>query len=348
MTKFFLTCAFAALAAVIGATELRASVNFSGTDYIESFDSTLAGTSVTGAFSATAGTQAAIPGSSGWDGVKLSGTGTNAMNFTVDNGNGNAGAIYNYGATGGPDRALGVVASGTNIAGFGVSIVNTNATALTDLWIMYQGEFWRSSTSTQNTLTFAYEIGPAGSTTYLSDAGAIGVASLNLVGPPAVATNGPLDGTLAGNETSFLGHLTGIDVEPGQSLYVRWQDANDVGNDAGLAVDDFHLSTNQLFLPVPGDLNGDHAVDAADYTIFKSEFLQTASGLVADLNHDGKVDLFDFVIFKADYALANGPAVGGGLAAPVPEPASIALVAAALPACWLLRRRRVAPVTARA
>jgi hypothetical protein len=90
---------------------------------------------------------------------------------------------------------------------------------------------------------------------------------------------------------------------------------------------------------VDGDLNGDFMVDTADYTIFKSNYLQTVTpGTNGDFNSDGTVEIDDFLDFRGFYEAFNG---GGSAASlpPVPEPSSIvlALVAASL---WGIRRSR--------
>ncbi|HEX3599223.1 MAG TPA: hypothetical protein VHU84_03720, partial [Lacipirellulaceae bacterium] len=220
------------------------SVNMgTGGVYFENFDTTLSATSAA-TWSSTAGTQAAVPGTSGWDGVKLSGTGGTSMNYTVDNGSANAGAIYSYGTTAAADRALGSVASASNIAAFGVEFVNTSGSTINSLTIAYRGEFWRSSTTTQNTLTFAYTVGASGSTNYLTASGETASSALNLVGPSPVTTNGALDGNALGNNANFSATLNGLSWANGQSLYLRWQDKDDTGSDAGLAVDNFALVVN--------------------------------------------------------------------------------------------------------
>ncbi len=222
----------------------QCAVLLASNSYSENFDDGHLGAAVVGQWSSTAGVQNGVPGTTGWDGVKLGGTGTTNMNFNVDAGGNNAGAIYSYGAAGSGERALGSIGSGTNIPGFGVELVNNTGAPLTSVTISYIGEVWRSSTSTQNVLSFAYLTGPSGSATYLSDAAATPVAALNLIGQPPVAANGAVDGNLPGNQTNPNATINGINVPVGQSLYLRWQDANDVGNDAGLAVDNFQLTVN--------------------------------------------------------------------------------------------------------
>jgi hypothetical protein len=225
----------------------KAAVILSSTNYSENFDEPkLSDTAVTGQWTGT--TQASVPGTSGWDGVRIGGSGS-AMNYSVGDGTSNSGAIYSYGSAGSTERALGALASGTNIGAVGVELQNQLAGAITQVTIDYTGEFWRSSTSTQNVLTFGYSVGAPGSTTYLASPGTA-VAALNLVGPAPVASNGLLDGNLAANRASF-GATFNVAIPVGQSLYLRWQDANDGGNDAGLAIDGIQVAA---VIPEPTSL----------------------------------------------------------------------------------------------
>jgi hypothetical protein len=216
--------------------------------YSENFDDRIrTTTNVVGAFPAAIGSQAAIPaggsGASGWVGTRAAGTG-GAMDFRVDNGTDNAGALYSFGTSDAgaavPDveRALGAIASGTQIGAFGVEIVNNQGIALHEATITYTGEFWRSSTTATNTLTFAYSTGPSGSTTFLTGP-ATAFPALDLVGPAPVAANGALNGDLPVNQVLKTATITGLNWKNGESLYIRFTDANDGGNDAGLAVDNF-------------------------------------------------------------------------------------------------------------
>jgi hypothetical protein len=96
-------------------------------------------------------------------------------------------------------------------------------------------------------------------------------------------------------------------------------------------------------LPRTGDANIDGRVNLDDFNILASHF-GTASGAVwedADFNYDGRVNLDDFNLLAGNFGFgagANGPSPEdwATLAGAVPEPASVALLAGALP---LLNRR---------
>lgn len=226
--------------------------NFDGTTYTQNFDG-LPTANVSGLFSATVGTQSAITGATGWFGTKTSGTGSAATNFVADAGSGNSGAVYSYGAASTAERALGVVASGTNVMAVGAEFLNTSGGTITSITISYTAEFWRApapSTSTgsatQNTLPFAYGFsgGTATSSNFLTST-LSALSTLDVVGPVPLAfgANVVLNGNVAPNR-STVGPITinGLNWAPNTSLFIRWMDTNDTGNDAGLAIDDFTLS----------------------------------------------------------------------------------------------------------
>ena len=72
-----------------------------------------------------------------------------------------------------------------------------------------------------------------------------------------------------------------------------------------------------------GDYNGNGAVDAADYTLWRNSLGQRGAGLTADGNHDDRVDAADYAVWKANF----GDTAGAGMAAvAVPEPGGWAAV----------------------
>jgi hypothetical protein len=87
-------------------------------------------------------------------------------------------------------------------------------------------------------------------------------------------------------------------------------------------------------LPVLGDYNHNGIVDATDYTVWRDSLDATGAGLAADGDGDQAITTADYDIWKANFGHAAN--AGAGDAATVPEPPSIAIVAAA--AVWLLRR----------
>jgi hypothetical protein len=229
--------ALALLATGISPVFAQTNINTVSQVYTQNFDG-LPTATVTGAFSSTSGTQAAISGIADWSGAKIAGSSTTGMSLIADNGTSNAGALFSYGATALGERALGLLASGSNTAAFGTSFVNNTGITLTSFTLDFTSEFWRSSTSTTNVLAFAYGIsgGSVTASNYLSSAAMTAATALNVNGPAFVTTNGALDGNLSSNQALVSGTVA-LTWNPGQTLFIRWQDTDNVGSDAGLAID---------------------------------------------------------------------------------------------------------------
>ncbi|MGL4511645.1 MAG: lectin-like protein [Lacipirellulaceae bacterium] len=81
----------------------------------------------------------------------------------------------------------------------------------------------------------------------------------------------------------------------------------------------------------PGDYNGDGAVNAGDYTVWR-DALGSTTNLAADGNQNGTVDQADYAVWAGNYGASSAAATA------VPEPiASLLLLVAA--ACPAARRR---------
>jgi hypothetical protein len=180
-------------------------------------------------------------------GATIVGDATGATNYIADGGGKNTGAFYSYGTNGVnaiTERALGSICSGTpiNIA-YGVSFTNDTANALTNFVISYTGEQWRcgGNTSTQP-LTFFYRVDSVAITnsdaTNTLSSGWTPVSSLDFVSPIATSTAGPLDGNASANRTAKSATISGLVVLAGQTIFFRWLDINDAGNDHALAIDE--------------------------------------------------------------------------------------------------------------
>lgn len=245
-----------ALTAFALAASANAAVIFTGAQYSENFDG-LPMTSVSPSpFSNVVGQQFPLDpyGVNGWSVAKADGTGTGAMPFVADFGNSNSGGIHSYGLSDtDSERALGTLASGSNTPAFGIEIMNSAAFTITDVALTFDREVWRSSTSTAgvpNTALFAYGTTGDGvlASTYLTDPAMTLNPAGDLVGLAPVATNGPLNGNDPANSDLVVVNISGLFIAPGDSLFLRWSDFNDQGNDAGLAVDNFTFNA----IPTPG------------------------------------------------------------------------------------------------
>lgn len=229
-----------------------AAVTLTGV-YAENFDS-LSTTTVAGQFSNVIGTQNTIPGLTSWDGAKFAGTGASATSFIADNGGSNTGSLFSYGATGSGERALGALASGTNIMAFGVKLVNGTADNITSLTIDFTAEQWRSSTVANNKLAFAYGTAATDST-YLTAALTAEPLLDALAKPFVTGSNAATNGNDAAFQTAASATINVL-LTPGQAVYIRWSDANDGGNDAGIAVDNLTIRPTFVVVPEPTSLAG--------------------------------------------------------------------------------------------
>lgn len=255
LTGTFLTV----LLALLSVVPCDASIMYTGGTISESFDgmptsSATPPTTLASPFSSVTNVQAAVTGAGGWEGTRIAGTSTAAMPFVADNGNGNSGAVYSYGAAEAAERALGGLASGSNTAAWGVEIVNgVSSQIITEITVSFTQENWRSSTSstgTPNTVNASYLTTDSGglSVDYLSaTTGSTDVDLLDLVGPAPVAANGPLDGNDTANQAARTATISGLSIDPSESFFLRFQDFNDQGNDAGLAIDNVEFQ----FVTVP-------------------------------------------------------------------------------------------------
>ncbi len=232
---------------------VTADISYTGSTINENFDS-LGSTTVSSVFSSTIGVQANVPGTTGFEGTKIAGDGSSATGLVASNGSGNSGAIYTFGATGNSDRALGAIASGSNAMAFGFRLVNNSASILQDITVSFTQENWRSSTSSVNTIVASWSTSASASDFLSTASGFTAVSSLDLVGPAPVVTNGALDGNSAANQAARSFTFAGINLAVGSSLYLRWQDFNDVGNDAGLAIDNMTISATAVPEPTSAGL----------------------------------------------------------------------------------------------
>ncbi len=197
--------------------------------YLQNFDSLRSGSF-----------QSALP--PGW---RFNESGTSADNtYRASTGSDNAGDTYAYGP-GACDRAFGSLLTTSVNSRIGACFVNNTGQTINTLRLNYTGEQWRRGNAgpASDTLEFQYLVNPA--TPGVDDlAGSwVDVNGLDFSNPITSGTaNTSVDGNAAANRAARNADLTGLNVQAGQSICMRWVDTDlAVGSDHGLAVDDFSL-----------------------------------------------------------------------------------------------------------
>ena len=172
--------------------------------------------------------------------------------YDAGNGSASSGSFYSYGSTGSSDRALGGLGSGGayfgspssgNLAGW-ISLALTNATnaSITSLNLSFSGEQWRNGgNSSAQSMLLQYGFGASFTavTSWISPGG-----NFDWTSPIRTTTAAAVNGNsgTAGLVANRGGSLANLNWSAGSTLWFRWIETNDTGNDHGLAIDDVSIS----------------------------------------------------------------------------------------------------------
>lgn len=241
-TSFPLAVIAAAALAAAAPAHADIAVGSSSFTYSQSFD-TLAATG-------TANVWANDSTLAGWS--LFNSANAAITSYVGENGASNTGAFRSFGATGSTDRALGSVASGGAYFGspangalagsIAVAFTNTSGAALSGFTVGYTGEQWRNGgNTTAQSLVMQYGFGSSFATVTWATPGA-GYDVTSIIN---TATAAAVDGNAAGLIGS-LGGTINTTWAAGDTLWVRFADNNDLGNDHGLAVDNFTLAVTAV------------------------------------------------------------------------------------------------------
>jgi hypothetical protein len=291
--------------------------------YTQSFDA-LGTASIPSAISFTAGVQtslAAVTGSStlnGWYATKAGGDGTTPTAITPDAGGTGSGFVYSYGAASASDRALGMLASGSNWMAIGALIKNDTGGAIDGIKVSFTAEFWRSSggaSAVQNILACAIGKVDGGTITtanFLTAGSAAPFISGNITGPAAVATSAALNGNDAANQSTFTDVVIPLVLAPGETGFVRWSDVNEAGNDAGLAIDNLKMTAVVSSVPTP-EFSLAGGIYLSDQNLRVSNFGAYAPGTTVCYTVDGSTPTSGSTVYNDSTGIAlavgNGPIV---------------------------------------
>lgn len=194
----------------------------------------------------------------GWS--LFTGAGTAIGSYNAGTGSSATGSFYSFGLAV-DDRALGGLGSGGTyfgspatgaVAGYmAVQFINGSGSTIDSFSVSFNGEQWRNGGNTSaQTMVFQYGFGTA-----FSDVGSNWITpggSFNFTSPVTGTPAAALDGNIAGRVPNLGGTVTGLNWNNGESLWLRWIEANDAGNDHGLAIDDF--SFNVTAVPEPSSM----------------------------------------------------------------------------------------------
>jgi hypothetical protein len=172
-------------------------------------------------------------------------------NYNAGTGSSNTGAFYSFGTDGSPERALGSVASGSHTGSITFSLVNDSTTAFDNFTLNFDGEQWRNGgNATAQSLVLEYGFGSNYATVSWTAPG----LGYDFTSPIHTASGGALDGNQAANRISDLGGTITANWAVGETLWIRWNDINDGGNDHGLAIDNVSFSGSVAAVPEPASM----------------------------------------------------------------------------------------------
>jgi hypothetical protein len=313
-------------------------LHYSGGTYSQNFNGlpTAGSTTLTGRGPHDINGVLSSSGLLGWSMSNYAGSSTNTEFRAQDGSQSGSGGrgVVGYGSTGQSDRALGTLATSNQISRFGVTLVNSTGSTLTNFTLAYTGEQWRrGEVAPPNSLSFSYALGAANIN---SDAQFVGVSLLDFDSPNTQASplNVALDGNSGLNRSVVTYTVAGLNWAPGQTLTLRWTGEDLSGQDDGLAIDDLSFSASAS--SVPGDFDGDNDVDGADFVAWQTNFPKAsgATRAMGDADADGDVDGADFVVWQTNFptsgsggvapqsAAAGSPATGSASASSAPPAVS--------------------------
>jgi trimeric autotransporter adhesin len=222
-----LTPALAFALALGAAASLRAAAPFHGT-YAQDFDSM-----------GPTGTELPI----GWNGFNHRNDPATSLSLGVTHGSTTSGGLYNVGASGDIDRALGSLATGTVWPRFGAQFDNKSDEPVIALHLGGVMEQWRrgSDASVLETIQFEFSFDASD----INDPGATWqrLPGMDLVERLVDSTSaGAVNGNEPENRLMISGLINDINWLQDGRFTIRWTDLDHAGSDGLYALDDFTLT----------------------------------------------------------------------------------------------------------
>jgi predicted extracellular nuclease len=206
------------------------------------------------------GTSNALP--PGWHLTELGSSSAADGSYVAGTGSSNAGGAYSLGTTA-ADRALGSLGSGTATPiHYGAKLTNAGSGPITALAISFDGEMWRRGNSVPpngDKLEFAYSTAqvnldspmftPVPALTFTS----LASSCLNVSGTTVA---GATNGNTINCKTTISGTISGLALNPGASIWIRWTDVDNAGSDDALAIDNVNITATFSSDPTPPNTSG--------------------------------------------------------------------------------------------
>jgi hypothetical protein len=178
-------------------------------------------------------------------------TGSNAnATYSAGTGSSTTGDTFSFGAASATDRAFGGLASNNLQSIIGAPFLNDTATTIHSVTISFYAEMWRrgQTGTAPDRMEFRYRENGSG-LAIDGDPWSEITTPLNATTPRFPTTGTTFDGNDAQNRALVTHTITGLDLAPGETFWVRWNDVNVSGNDDGLAIDDFSIVPNAAHAP---------------------------------------------------------------------------------------------------
>ncbi len=230
---------------------------------------------------AIAGTSSSLP--AGWYLTELGTGGAADGAYSAGTGSSNGGGAYSFGAASSTERSLGSLGSGSvSTIFYGARFVNNAPGPITTLAISFDGKMWRRGTATSpaDGLTFAYST----DATTLSSGTFTAFPALNFASPGAACSsmqNMPTDGNSGGCKITITATITGLTLNPGATIWIRWSDTDTLGSDDGLAIDNVSVTPTVSSDPTPPSIT---AASATPDTVSPGQQTQLTGTIIPGFN----------------------------------------------------------------
>lgn len=172
-----------------------------------------------------------------------------AVVYDAGTGSATAGKVYSFGSTGSTDRAIGTLGSaGFGNGAHGVQLQNNSGSIVNNFQVSYTLEQWRdggNTTPAAQQIRVYYKISSTVITALNpgANAGWTEITGLMTASPIFTTTAGALDGNLPANKVTLTNiSATGVALNNGEYIMLKWEDPNHAGNDHGLSIDDVTIS----------------------------------------------------------------------------------------------------------